>query len=278
MPSAPTAIQRAATTRVAVCDVHCGLGPADRPYPERHDRWTIALVRRGRFGYRAHDAGLRELSPGWILIGRDGAEFECHHHHVNRDGDDCTAVHVSAELVEEVRRGVTLAGGSLFPTAVVPPVPRVDGEIATVHKRLAARGQIDPDALAMSLVEAVLGACGGEPVRSRPPSRRDRDRVAQAIAGIDAAPDEPWPLAELAASVGASPYHFARAFRTIVGTSPHHYVVAARLRRAALLLLDTPKLISEIAYEVGFGDLSNFVHTFRRAMGKTPREFRRSAA
>lgn len=273
-------MQRATSQRVVMSDIHCGLGPDDRPYPERHSSWTIAVVRSGRFSYRAHDAKLRELSPGWVLLGRDGAEFECHHTHVNRCGDDCTAVRVSVELVEDVRRGVSLRGGTLFPVAVLPPVPRIDGAIATASKRLMLRGEIDADALAMSLVEGVLDACGAETDRAaaREPSRRDRERVAQAIAAVDERPDDSWPIAELAARVGASPYHFARAFRAVAGTTPHQYVVAARLRRAAQLLLDTRKRISEIAYEVGFGDLSNFVHTFRRAMGKTPREFRRGVA
>jgi AraC-like DNA-binding protein len=124
-------------------------------------------------------------------------------------------------------------------------------------------------------VEAVLLACGVETTTARAPSRSDRDHVAAALDAIEANPDEPWSLGELAGLVGASPFHFARAFRTITGTTPHRYVISARLRRAAALLLDTRQRISDIAFDVGFGDLSNFVHTFRREMGMTPRDFRR---
>ena len=35
--------------------------------------------------------------------------------------------------------------------------------------------------------------------------------------------------------------------------------------------------MTDIAYDVGFGDLSNFVRTFRRAAGVSPREFRKAA-
>ena len=129
--------------------------------------------------------------------------------------------------------------------------------------------------LALKLVEAVLLARGGEPTTMRAPSHRDRDHVAAALDAIDAASDEPWALADLAELVGASPFHFARAFRTITGTTPHRYVISARIRRAAALLLDTQQRISDIALDVGFGDLSNFIHTFRREMGMTPRDFRR---
>jgi AraC-like DNA-binding protein len=98
--------------------------------------------------------------------------------------------------------------------------------------------------------------------------------VRPPLDAIDAQPDAAWALGDLARHVGASPFHFARAFRAIVGTTPHRYIVAARLRRAALLLLDTRRKITDIAFDVGFGDLSNFVHTFHREMGATPRDFR----
>ena len=35
--------------------------------------------------------------------------------------------------------------------------------------------------------------------------------------------------------------------------------------------------MTDIALDVGFGDLSNFVRTFRRAAGVSPGEFRRAA-
>jgi AraC-like DNA-binding protein len=271
----PIPTERAHTARVAVVDVACRLGPADRPYPERHEGWAIALVRRGTFEYRAHDARQIELRPGWLLLGRDGSEFECHHRTCN--GDDCMSVHIADSLVEDVRRAHRLAGTALFPASVLPPVTRISGELATADRALRAGAAIDPDSLALRLVEAVLVACGGEPTTARAPSRNDREHVAAALDAVEASPDEPWSLGDLAALVGASPFHFARAFRTITGTTPHRYVISARLRRAAALLLDTQQRISDIAFDVGFGDLSNFVHTFRREMGVTPRDFRRRA-
>jgi AraC-like DNA-binding protein len=73
-------------------------------------------------------------------------------------------------------------------------------------------------------------------------------------------------------------YHFLRAFRGATGTTPHQYLVAARLRRAARLLLTTALPVTEVALEAGFGDLSNFIRTFRRAAGRSPRAFRLQGA
>jgi AraC-like DNA-binding protein len=50
--------------------------------------------------------------------------------------------------------------------------------------------------------------------------------------------------------------------------------VRARLRRAARLLADGDRAITDIAYDAGFADLSNFVRSFHRAAGVSPRGFR----
>ena len=49
------------------------------------------------------------------------------------------------------------------------------------------------------------------------------------------------------------------------------------MRHAARLLADRDLSVTEIAYEVGFGDLSNFVRTFGRAAGMSPSKFRRAS-
>ena len=42
-------------------------------------------------------------------------------------------------------------------------------------------------------------------------------------------------------------------------------------------LADEERSITDIAYDVGFGDLSNFVRTFHRAAGVSPRKFRQAS-
>ena len=59
--------------------------------------------------------------------------------------------------------------------------------------------------------------------------------------------------------------------------TPHQYLVRSRLRHAARLLADGARSITDVAFNVGFGDLSNFVRTFHRAAGVSPRSFRQAA-
>jgi AraC family transcriptional regulator len=82
---------------------------------------------------------------------------------------------------------------------------------------------------------------------------------------------------ELAQQAGLSSYHFLRMFTSAIGVSPHQYLVRVRLRRAARKLVCPEHSITQIAYAVGFADLSNFVRTFRRAAGMSPRAFRTRA-
>jgi AraC-like DNA-binding protein len=54
-------------------------------------------------------------------------------------------------------------------------------------------------------------------------------------------------------------------------------VIRSRLRRAARLLAEDTRPITDVALEVGFGDLSFFVRTFHRAAGVSPRRFREAS-
>jgi AraC family transcriptional regulator len=74
-----------------------------------------------------------------------------------------------------------------------------------------------------------------------------------------------------------SAFHFLRLFARVLGVTPHQYLVRCRLRHAARLLADPARSVTDVAFDVGFADLSNFVRTFRRAAGVSPRTFRKCA-
>ena len=94
---------------------------------------------------------------------------------------------------------------------------------------------------------------------------------------IDAHSHEPIDLERAAKEFGSSPFHFLRLFSGVLGVTPHQYLVRSRLRHAARLLAGDSRSITEVAFDVGFGDLSNFVRTFHRAAGVSPRVFRKTA-
>lgn len=85
---------------------------------------------------------------------------------------------------------------------------------------------------------------------------------------------EPLKLSDLADLVGMSPVSFSRFFRQRTGRTLSDYIVDIRLGFAARMLVDTSKNISEICYECGFNNLSNFNRTFKMKRNYTPRDFR----
>jgi AraC family transcriptional regulator len=60
-----------------------------------------------------------------------------------------------------------------------------------------------------------------------------------------------------------------------MGTTPHAYVGAARIRKAGLLLSTSNITADRVAYECGFADYAHFYRTFKKEMGCSPKEYRR---
>jgi AraC-like DNA-binding protein len=254
---------------ITVVDCRCSAGPADRPFIEVHDKHTVSYVRRGTFGYR-HRGRAFELVAGSILVGRPGDEFMCTHDHAQ--GDECLSFHLEPQLVE------TLGGArQAWGIGSVPPLAElmVAAELAQAAAERATDVGLDEAGLlfAVRFIELVAGG-GYRAPRAR---AADRRRAVESALWIDEKSSEPIGLEDVALQVNLSPFHFLRLFTKVLGVTPHQYLVRSRLRRAARLLADDERPIGDIAYEVGFGDLSNFVRSFRRAAGVSPREFRRSA-
>jgi AraC family transcriptional regulator len=86
--------------------------------------------------------------------------------------------------------------------------------------------------------------------------------------------DKKLTLAELAAVVCMSPYHFAHLFKDSTGVPPHRFVVRQRIARARLVLTTRELSIAQISRMVGFRTPSHFTTVFRRVLGMTPRAFR----
>lgn len=85
-------------------------------------------------------------------------------------------------------------------------------------------------------------------------------------------------IADLADECGVSPRHLMRLFKAAAGVTLGDYVAEARVRRAKALLSSSRPLIKEAAYLCGFKTTAAFSAAFRRATGRTPRQYRQEAA
>lgn len=81
-------------------------------------------------------------------------------------------------------------------------------------------------------------------------------------------------LATLADIAGMSPSAFSRFFKLHTGRNLSDYIIDMRLGYASRMLVDTSKSISEICFNSGFNNLSNFNRIFKKKKNCSPTEFR----
>jgi AraC-like DNA-binding protein len=87
---------------------------------------------------------------------------------------------------------------------------------------------------------------------------------------------EPIGVDDMAAAAGLSRAHFSREFSRTFGESPKAYLMTRRLERAAALLRNTDRSVSEICLDVGLVGLGSFTTSFGLHFGKAPSEYRAS--
>lgn len=251
---------------VTVSDHRCSSGPGDAPFAEQHGGWALAYVRSGAFSY-SHCGRRFEMAPGAILAGHPGDDFVCSHDHVH--GDHCLSFHFAPELAEAAASGL-----EAYRVGAIGPHP----ELMVLGERAAAAADADePMALeeaGLTLAARFAEIAAGRAAAPLELTARDRRRAALAALWLDANSEEEVDLKAAADFVCLSPFHFLRIFKAAMGATPHQYLVACRLRHAARRLAAEDTSVSAIAFEVGFGDLSNFVRSFRRAAGVSPGRWR----
>jgi AraC-like DNA-binding protein len=140
-------------------------------------------------------------------------------------------------------------------------------------------GNAPPDPLAVE--EAVLTMAGAvvekchEDVDDRVPSATHAQLVARVRAHLARTFLGRESLADVAAAVGASPFHVCRVFRRETGCSLHRYRTDLRLRWSLEPLADGVDILA-VALAAGFAHHSHLTMTFRRAFGMPPSAFRRA--
>jgi AraC-like DNA-binding protein len=194
----------------------------------------------------------------------------CTHEHGG--GDECLSFFLEPALVEAIAHDT-----SRWQAGTLPPLSElmVLGELA----QAAAEGSSDVglDELGMAFAARFVELIAGRKREAREAQASERRRAVRAAMWLDAHSHEAVDLEGAAKEAGLSPFHFLRLFARVLGVTPHQYLVRSRLRRAARLLAGDARSITAIALDVGFNDLSNFVRTFHRAAGVSPRAFRRAA-
>jgi CheY-like chemotaxis protein/AraC-like DNA-binding protein len=80
----------------------------------------------------------------------------------------------------------------------------------------------------------------------------------------------------LAAFLNLSNSSLYRKLKSLTNLSSAEFIRTIRIKRAAQLLQDKNKTVSEVAYEVGFNDIKNFREVFQKHFNCTPTEYRKN--
>lgn len=227
---------------------------------------SIVFPLRGAFVKHIAPSKSVIAEPNVAIFFADGRSHRVSH--PLGDCDDCLSVSIDAELLREM----------LITEADADSLHAIEAQAVLsapmlAHRARLVRNRNAEDALLL-VADALRAARKKAATRMRADTRAKRREQAEATRfTLLAHPQKPWTLAALAKRVHASPYHLAHLFRAEVGLTIHEYLTRARLLRA-LERIDED--LTEIALDCGFSSHSHFTSTFRRFLGTTPSQLRKT--
>ena len=271
-----------------VVHITCTSGPQDRPFEERHERFSIAIVLAGSFQYRiASGRSGRQgelMTPGSLLLGNAGDFFECGHEH--GVGDRCLSFQFASDYFESIVADAGAARSErVFRQLRLPAVRALSPIVSRACSGLATDGgqlgdfspTIDWEEIGLRLAAGAIRLANGGATEPRDVSPSTVARVTRAVRMIEDRLPYELTLADLAREARLSAYHFLRTFEQVTGVTPHQYVRRARLREAGIQLSSGRTKVLDVALDCGFGDVSNFNRAFLKEFGASPTSFRRAA-
>lgn len=110
------------------------------------------------------------------------------------------------------------------------------------------------------------------------PNERSSGPIQRALWFVENRLSYEMTLSGIAAEVGVSPEHLARAFGAAIGRSLMNYARGRRLTEAARRLVDGDARILAVALDHGYGSHGAFTRAFRDEFGVTPEAFRQNPA
>ena len=157
--------------------------------------------------------------------------------------------------------------------ALKAPDPRVyDNKTSLIECVSLNRARPEWDRLeSVGIILRLLGRF----VKEATPKYDTKDsRVREAISLINSKTSEPLRVDSLARAVRMTPDHFIRLFKKEMGCTPAQFIIGRRMTQAMLMLSAEPLMTKEVAYALGYDNLSYFSRLFKRHTGLTPGAYR----
>ncbi len=83
-------------------------------------------------------------------------------------------------------------------------------------------------------------------------------------------------IEDLADVAGLSVHRFSTIFKSVVGVTPHQYILRRRVDKAMKLLSSSDTPVRDIAFQLGFHDQPHFTRLFKATIGVSPTYYRKN--
>jgi AraC-like DNA-binding protein len=248
-----------------------------------HPEYELILVIQGH-GYRIVGDNISRLSAGDLVLvgpglphiwqdepgarGRGSVYFRLVQFEDAFLGDGLLRL----PSMEPVRRLLHRAGRGLH------IVGKTHGKVTALMNQMADLRGMERVLLFLQILVALAGSEDCEPIASSgfaaETSLYDQERMDRVFQFLNGHLAQTVRLAEAARIVHLSEGAFSRFFRTHTGKTFPEFVNELRIGRACSLLMEDNLNITQVAYQSGFINLSNFNRQFLRLKGLSPRAFR----
>jgi AraC family transcriptional regulator len=173
------------------------------------------------------------------------------------------------------------SAGPAADCAMIPQFGLEDPQVSALLKSMAAEvnegcpsGKLYSQSLSLSLAAYLQGRFSPKRCKLKQGQRRfSRAQIDRLEEYVRANLGGELSLDNLAHLVEMSPRQFFRIFSTTFGSTPHRYIMMARVTHAKALLR-AGHLLTEIAASLGFASQSHFTNVFRKMAGISPGRFR----
>lgn len=107
--------------------------------------------------------------------------------------------------------------------------------------------------------------------------KQDVEKLHKVALLIEQNLHDPICIATLTKAIGLNEYKLKKGFKQLYGMSMSSYLQNIRMSKAKVLLQETDKTISEIAYELGFSHSQHFHRAFKKTFDTVPSVFKKNS-
>lgn len=226
---------------------------------ERIDNYELVLVGGGEVGHTWEQGDCRSESIREITI-----QFS---------PDLFSPSLLARRQFDSIRRMLEQAKyGLVFPQRAIMKIYSILDGISFEEKSFHQVARLLSLLFELSISEGIRTLTTG--IFAQAPREPDSRRVSKIKEYVNGRFQEDIKLVDAASLVGMSTAAFSRYFKLRTGKNFSDYIIDLRIGNASRLLIDTTTSVTEICYECGFNNLSNFNRIFKRKKGSTPKEFR----